>query len=74
VEIEIRAASDLAEHIPPPGKFSVSEQATVEDVLNELGINSDLVMLVVIDGDLAELDSPLQDGATLELIPPISGG
>jgi molybdopterin converting factor small subunit len=31
-------------------------------------------MLVVIDGVLADIDSPLEDGAILELIPPISGG
>ena len=74
MEISIRATSDLARHVPPTGRVEIGEQITVEEVLSDLGINSDLVMLVVIDGELADLDSPLKDGATLELIPPISGG
>jgi sulfur carrier protein ThiS len=74
MEINLRATADLARLIPPTGKAEVGEQARVEDVLSSLGIDSDLVMLFVIDGELADVDSPLEDGMTLELIPPISGG
>ena len=74
MEISLRATSDLAGLIPATGRVEIGEAATVEDVLNDLGINSDLVMLVVIDGELADVDSPLEEGVTLELIPPISGG
>jgi molybdopterin converting factor small subunit len=74
LEISVRSTADLAGFIPQPGRVKVGERATVQDVLGLLGIESDLVMLFVIDGDLAEVDSPLKDGATLELIPPISGG
>ena len=74
MEISLRATADLARLIPPTGKAEVGEQARVEDVLSSLGIDSDLVMLFVIDGELAGVDSPLEDGMTLELIPPISGG
>jgi sulfur carrier protein ThiS len=74
MEISIRAGSDLAGLIPPTGTVEIGQEATVEDVLEKLGIDSDLVMLFVIDGDLADVDSRLEDGVTLELIPPISGG
>ncbi len=74
MEIRLRATADLARLIPPTGKVEVGEEARVEDVLSGLGIDSDLVMLFVIDGELADVDSPLEDGMTLELIPPISGG
>ena len=74
MEINLRATSDLARLIPPAGTLEVKEEARVEDVLSDLGIDSDLVMLFVLDGELADIDSPLEDGATLELIPPISGG
>ena len=74
MEISLRATSDLARLIPPTGKVEVGDEARVEDVLSGLGIDSDLVMLFVIDGELAGVDSPLEDGMTLELIPPISGG
>lgn len=74
MEIGIRGTSDLAARIPPAGKIEIAEQATVGDVLRHLGIDSDLVMLFVVDGDLVDTDRPLDDGETLELIAPISGG
>jgi sulfur carrier protein ThiS len=74
MEITLRATSDLAGLIPSGGTLEVKDEARVEDVLSELGINSDLVMLFVLDGELADMDSPLENGMTLELIPPISGG
>jgi molybdopterin converting factor small subunit len=74
MEINLRATSDLARHVPPTGKLKIEKGARVEDVLSGLGIDSDLVMLFVIDGELADIDSPLEQGMTLELIPPISGG
>jgi molybdopterin converting factor small subunit len=72
--ISLRATSDLARMIPPTGKVEIEEEALVEDVLEGPGIDSGLVILVVVDGKLADVDSPLKHGATLELIPPISGG
>ena len=74
MEISVRSTAELAGSIPPAGRVEVGERATVQDVLRLLGIDSDLVMLFVIDGDLADVDSPLEEGAKLELIPPISGG
>jgi sulfur carrier protein ThiS len=74
MEISLRATSDLARLIPETGRVEIGDDFTVEDVLSNLGIDSDLVMLFVIDGELADMDSPLEEGMTLELIPPISGG
>ena len=74
MEISLRATSDLARLIPETGRLEIGDDSTVEDVLSNLGIDSDLVMLFVIDGELADMDSPLEEGMTLELIPPISGG
>jgi molybdopterin converting factor small subunit len=74
MEIELRAGSALAEFVPAAGRLTLREGSDVEALFEELGINSDLVMLIVIDGALGDLDSPLSDGMTVELIPPISGG
>jgi molybdopterin converting factor small subunit len=74
VEISLRATSHLARLVPPGGKIDVGDGSLVADVLSQLGINSDLVMLVVVDGQLTDIDSPLEDGAVVELIPPVSGG
>jgi sulfur carrier protein ThiS len=74
LEIALRASSHLAEYLPASGRLSVEETSTVRDVLDNLGIDDSLVMLVVVDGELADIGTPLKEGVTLELIPPISGG
>jgi sulfur carrier protein ThiS len=74
MEITLRATSHLAEFMPASGTLNLNEGSRVKDVLEDLGINSDLVMLVVLDGVLADIDSRLDEGMTVELIPPISGG
>jgi molybdopterin converting factor small subunit len=74
VEIQLRAVADLAWRLPASGKLDLKEGSDIESMLKQLGIDSDLVMLVVIDGALADMDSRLSEGMTVELIPPISGG
>lgn len=74
MEIGVRASSHLSEAVPATGKVSVAEGSRVSDLLRALGINSDLVMIVVVDGVLGDLDTPLSDGSTVELIAPVSGG
>jgi molybdopterin converting factor small subunit len=72
--VAVKATGGLKAYVPSAGGVSVAGQATVGDVIKRLGIDSDLVMLFVVDGDLADMDSPLPAGSILELIPPISGG
>ncbi|MFH1314514.1 MAG: MoaD/ThiS family protein [Candidatus Eisenbacteria bacterium] len=74
MEVQLRAGGDLAGLLPPSGTLELEEGTEVESLLRKLGIDSGLVMLVVIDGVLADMESPLGDGMTVELIPPISGG
>jgi molybdopterin converting factor small subunit len=74
MEISLRATSHLSEFVPATGTLKVEEGSKVEDVLGKLGIDSALVMLIVVNGELGDTDSPLEDGAILQLIPPISGG
>lgn len=74
MEIKVKATSDLAGLVPKSGKMVLDEGARVQDLLNLLGVNPEAVMLVVIDKRIADIDAVLKDGATVELIPPISGG
>jgi molybdopterin converting factor small subunit len=74
LDISLRATSHLSDFLPEGGKINLEEGSKVQDVFSRLGINFDLVMLIVVDGKLGDVDSPLEDGAVLELIPPISGG
>ncbi|HEC83248.1 MAG TPA: hypothetical protein ENI46_02030 [Firmicutes bacterium] len=74
MEVIVRATSHLAETIPASGRVVLEEGSRVGDLLESLGVNSDLIMLIVIDGSLGDLDTPLKDGSKVELIPPVSGG
>jgi molybdopterin converting factor small subunit len=74
LEVRLRAGGDLAKLLPSSGKLELEEGADVENLLRKLNIDSDLVMLIVINGALGDLESTLGDGMTVQLIPPISGG
>jgi hypothetical protein len=74
LDVSLRATSHLSDFLPEGGKISLNEGARVQDVFSRLGIDPDLVMLIVVNGRLGDVDSPLEHGALLELIPPISGG
>ncbi len=74
MDVSLRATSHLSDFLPEGGKMSLEEGSKVGDIISRLGINTDLVMLIVVDGKLGDVDSTLEDGAVLDLIPPISGG
>ena len=58
---------DATERELPPG-------ATVDDLLAQLGIESDQATLRLLNGRHAELNSELHDDDVLALFPPIGGG
>ena len=74
MDISLRATSHLSDFLPEGGRMNLEDGSRVQDVFSRLGINSDLVMLIVVNGKLGDVDSLLENGAVLELIPPISGG
>ncbi len=47
---------------------------TVAQVLAELGIQPDLVAMVLVNGRQVPKDTPLQDGDIVKLIPFVGGG
>jgi sulfur carrier protein ThiS len=54
-------------HVFPAG-------ATVADVLAELGIDAETDLTAAVDGELAERDTPIRDGAEVMLLAPMEGG
>ena len=57
-----------------PKFFPIAEKARVRDIVKQMGIAEDEVMMVVIDGVLANLDSIPAGGQRLSLFPPLDGG
>jgi len=48
--------------------------AQVADVLRELALPADRRVLVGLNGAAAQLEQVLEDGARIDLVPPIAGG
>lgn len=46
----------------------------MREIMQDLGINLDLVMVVLVDGVRKNLDYVPQDGETVTVLPPVSGG
>ncbi len=70
--------ADLRRFLPPgierPVRFSVPRDATVGDLLAQIGIPADTELTVGLDGELAGRDSVLHDGADVLLVSPMDGG
>lgn len=71
----------LYAHLPAASKQGVAEYQveahpglTVKDVLAEAGISPEAVVIILIDGAHAGLDSALPDDSRLALFPAVSGG
>jgi len=48
--------------------------ATLGDLLTTIGIKPDADVTLALDGELAERDTPLHDGADVMLLSPMEGG
>jgi sulfur carrier protein ThiS len=48
--------------------------AQVADVLRELALPADRNVLIGLNGEAAQLEQVLEDGARIDLVPPIAGG
>lgn len=57
-----------------PFVIELEQGATVETALQTLGIPSELVSAVAVNGEQAESTSALGDGDTVHIFPPAAGG
>ena len=70
--------ADLRRFLPRgvdgPQHFTVREGATLADLLATIGVAPDADVTAAVDGELAEPDTPLRDGADVMLLSPMEGG
>ncbi len=75
--IDVRLFAALARAMDPgPPEFQVAARPglTVRDVAVAAGVRVDDVAIVMINGRISELDSPLCDHDRVGLFPAVSGG
>ena len=70
--------ADLRRFLPRgengPQRYSVKPGAAVSDLLDTIGIDADADLTVAVDGELADRDTTLRDGAEVMLLSPMEGG
>lgn len=78
ITVVVTFFADLRRFLPRgadgPQRYAVPEGATVADLLAAIGIEPGAEMTVAVDGELAERDAPLRDGADVMLLSPMEGG
>jgi sulfur carrier protein ThiS len=57
-----------------PRRHTLAAGATLGDLLAALGIGAATDLTAAVDGELAERDTPLRDGAEVLLLVPMEGG
>ncbi len=75
--IEVELIAGLEDVLNPRERRPTPEYRpgmTVRDVLEELAIDRKSIVVALVNGRVATLDSELADGDRVRLIPPLGGG
>jgi sulfur carrier protein ThiS len=78
IRVMVHLHAGLLRFAPEPGRGPFGREfpdgARVADVLTSFALPADRRVIVGVDGHSAGLDDVLQDGARIDLVPPIAGG
>jgi len=79
VRVEVRLFATLTLFMPPGGRegaatLEVPESSTVRDVVQRLGIPSELERVTLVNGGNATPERTLQAGDVVTVFPPLAGG
>ncbi|MBX3000360.1 MAG: MoaD/ThiS family protein [Caldilineaceae bacterium] len=72
MSIIVKGAGTLKQHLSSGA--AVEDVATVGQAIEQLALPPVGSMLMLVNGQMAHWQTPLEDGDTLELIPAICGG
>ena len=76
--VSVTFFADLRRYLPKgadgPQRYAVPPGATVADLLATIGIDAAYDITIAVDGDLADRETKLRDGAEVMLLSPMEGG
>ena len=77
--ITVKLFASLGKYLPPGSQgrtatLTVADGATVGSVLAALGVPQAAAHLIMVNGAHRTWDTPLADGDTLTVFPPVAGG
>jgi sulfur carrier protein ThiS len=78
IAVSVTFFADLRRFLPRgaegPQRYTVSDGATVADLLGQIGIAPDAEITIAVDGELADRETALHDAADVMLLSPMEGG
>ena len=76
IHIQVKLYATLRKFVPDSGldRFELDTGATVEHLLDKLGISVTEAKLVFVNGKKAPLAAVLNDGERVGIFPPVGGG
>lgn len=78
IAVNVAFLGHLRRHLPPgaegPQRYVLPAGARVGDLLDVIGVARDQDVTIGVDGELADRDTPLRDGADVMLLGPMEGG
>ncbi len=78
IAVSVTFFADLRRFLPRgaegPQRYTVRDGATVADLLGQIGITPDAEITIAVDGELADRETALHDGADVMLLSPMEGG
>lgn len=73
-DVELTLVGLLRKYGPAQASLTVKPGETVVDVIRELGLNPDLVAIVMVNGRQRSKADPLDPGDRVKLVPMVGGG
>ena len=80
MKIEIRLLTQLKPYLPNPEiagdtqTIELTDDATVKDVMMNLGIPLDMPKVIMLNQKQGKLEDHLKDGDRITVFPPVGGG
>jgi len=79
MKLEVALFATLSQYLPPGAQnrravIDVKDDATVREVLNQLGVPAEFPNILLVNGRQAQENTVLKDGETLSVFPPLAGG
>lgn len=78
ITVKVVFFADLRRFLPRgangPQPYSLAPKSTVADLLETIGIAPDTDLTAAVDGELADRETELHDGAEVMLLSPMEGG
>lgn len=79
MRVEVRLFATLASYLPVGGRdgaavVDVPDGTTLRELIQQLGFPPDLERVVLVNGEEASADRPLQERDVVTVFPPLAGG